>query len=325
MERESYPIDFRQLETFCRVAELKSFSKAANDLFLTQPTVSGHILSLEKSLDLRLFDRMGRETRLTKAGKVLLQYASKILSDRKEALSAVSEFSRGIRGELLLGASTIPGEYIVPELIAGFRQDHPQVSFSLKEGDTKEVAQYVLQGVVELGMVGARLKQDLLHYDLFAEDELIVIGSPGLTALKGTRISIDEAFREVWVLREEGSGTQFAVEKALNKKGRSLRQLNRVTEMGSTSSVKQGVKAGLGLAFISRRAVEEELSAGSLNRVEVVGLDAISRPIYTVFHRGRTLSPIGTKFLRFLKKKKEEILLKGSDRRARPEKNRIDL
>ena len=308
MEREPLPIDFRQLETFCKVSELKSFSKAAKSLFLTQPTVSGHILSLEKTLQLRLFDRMGRETRLTRAGEVLLQYASRILSDRREALSAVSEFSLGIRGELQLGASTIPGEYLLPELIAGFKQDFPQISFSLKMSDTKEVAQYVLQGVVELGMVGARVKLEPLHYELFLEDELIVIGSPAEKNMKEKEISLEEALRRPWVLREAGSGTQIAAEKVLNRKGRTLKQLERVTEMGSTSSVKQGVKAGLGLAFVSRRAVEEELAAGSLVRVEVAGLEAISRPIYTVFHRGRTLSPIGMKFLRYLKKKREEIV-----------------
>jgi DNA-binding transcriptional LysR family regulator len=100
MEKPSFIIDFRHLETFCRVAALKSFSKAAEDLFLTQPTVSGHVLSLEKALSLRLFDRTGREIHPTKAGEIFLQYASKILTLRKDLLNALSEFSQGIRGEL---------------------------------------------------------------------------------------------------------------------------------------------------------------------------------------------------------------------------------
>ena len=308
MERKPLPIDFRQLETFCRVAELRNFSKAANDLFLTQPTISGHILSLEKSLRLRLFDRMGRETRLTKAGEVFYQYASRMLSHRKEALSALSEFSQGIRGELLLGASTIPGEYILPQLIGEFRKDYPQVAISLKIGDTQEIAQLVLQGTVEFGMVGAKMKQDLLQHDLFGEDEIVVIGPAHSSASNGGRISFDQAFRQAWIFREQGSGTQIAVEKVLKKKGKSLNQFNVVTEMGSTSAVKQGVKAGLGLAFVSRKAVEEDLTAGSLRRVDVVGLESITRPIYTIFHRGRTLSPIGGKFFQFLKKKRGETL-----------------
>ena len=125
VERKSLHIDFRHLETFCRVAEVKSFSRAAEDLFLTQPTVSGHILALEKSLSLRLFDRTGREVRLTQAGEVFLRYASKILTIRKDLLNALSEFSQGIRGELSLGASTIPGEYLLPKLMGDFKKDHP--------------------------------------------------------------------------------------------------------------------------------------------------------------------------------------------------------
>jgi DNA-binding transcriptional LysR family regulator len=308
MERKLLPIDFRQLETFCRVADLRNFSKAANDLLLTQPTISGHVLALEKSLRLRLFDRSGRETRLTKAGEVFYQYASKLLSCRKEALSALSEFSQGIRGELLLGASTIPGEYILPQLIGKFKEDYPQISISLKIGDTQEVVELVLQGAVEFGMVGAKMKQDQLQHDLFAEDEIIVIGPSHLNVSNGGRIRFEEASRQAWIFRERGSGTQIAVEKALKKRGKSLNPFKTVTEMGSTSSVKQGVRAGLGLAFVSRKAVEEELGAGSLRRIDVVGLESISRPVYTIYHRGRTLSPIGAKFFQFLKKKRGETL-----------------
>ena len=148
------PIDFRHLETFCRVADLKSFSKAADDLFLTQPTVSGHILSLEQSLSLRLFDRASREVRLTKSGEVFLQYASKILSFRREFFNALSEFSQGIRGELSLGASTIPGEYLLPKLMGNFKKGYPSFIVSLKIADTKEIVQYVLEDKVELGVIG---------------------------------------------------------------------------------------------------------------------------------------------------------------------------
>jgi DNA-binding transcriptional LysR family regulator len=298
VEDKEFPIDFRHLETFCRVADLKSFSKAAEDLFLTQPTVSGHILSLEKSLSLRLFDRTGREVHLTKAGEVLLQHASKILYARKDLLNALSGFSMGIRGELSMGASTIPGEYLLPKFIGGFKKERPHFVISLKIADTREIVQYVLQGKVEFGMIGAKLKHDSLHYDLFGEDEIIIIGP------KKEQIGIEEMFRRPWIIREEGSGTQMAVEKAFKRMGRSLKQLNVVLEMGSTSSVKESVKANLGCAFISKGAVEEELNQGRLYHVEVEGIEPISRQIYIVFRRGRTFSPVGTEFLRYLKKRR---------------------
>ena len=299
-------IDFRHLETFCRVASLKSFSKAAEDLLLTQPTVSGHILSLEQSLSLRLFDRTSREVRPTKAGEVFLKYASKILSSRKDLLNALSEFSQGIRGELFLGASTIPGEYILPGLVGDFKKEHPHFILSLKIADTKEIIQDVLQDDVEFGMIGAKLDHPSLHFEKYEEDEIIVVASSGHPLARKKRVDVEEILREPWIIREEGSGTQMAVEKALRKKGKSLKQFNVVMKMGSTSSVKEGVKAKLGLAFISGRAIEEELNQGLLSRIVVEGIDAIFRQIYIVFHRGRTLSPIGTEFLRFLKRKKEK-------------------
>ena len=308
MDRKQLTIDFRHLETFCRVADLKSFSKAADDLFLTQPTVSGHILSLEHSLSLRLFDRTGREVRLTKAGEVFLQYASKILSSRKDLLNALSEFSQGIRGELSLGASTIPGEYLLPKLMGNFKKEHPHFTFSLKIADTKEIVKWVLQGDVEYGMIGGKLNHNFLHYEKYEEDEIIVVAPSGHPLTKKKKVDLVDLLKEPWIIREEGSGTQMAVEKALRKKGKSLKQFNVVMEMGSTSSMKEGVKAGLGLAFISKRAVEEELKQGLFSRIHVEGIDPNSRQLYIVSHRGRTLSPIGMEFLRFLHRNRVEMI-----------------
>ena len=307
VDRKQLPIDFRHLETFCRVADLKSFSKAADDLFITQPTVSGHILALEQSLSLRLFDRMGREMRLTKAGEMFLRYATRILASRKDLLNALSEFSQGIRGELSLGASTIPGEYLLPKLMSGFKKEHPNITLSLKIADTKEIVQCVFQGNIELGMTGAKLNHNSLQYEKYEEDEIIIVGPSDHPLTKKRRVNFDDLSQEPWIIREEGSGTQMAVEKALRKKGRSLKQLNVVMEMGSTSSMKEGVKARVGLAFISKRAAEEELNQGLLSRIDTEGIEPILRQIYVLSHRGRTLSPMGKEFLRFLKRNRKEM------------------
>jgi DNA-binding transcriptional LysR family regulator len=305
VERKPLQIEFRHLETFCRVADLKSFSKAADDLFLTQPTVSGHILSLEQSLSLRLLDRAGREVRLTKSGKVFREYASKLLSLRRNMLNALSDFSQGIRGELSLGSSTIPGEYLLPKLIGDFKKAHPSLVISLKIADTKEVLQYVLQDQVEFGIIGAKLNHPSLHYEKYEEDQIVLVAPSDHPLTREKRVDLDKLLREPWIIREEGSGTRIAVERALRRKGRTLKQFNVAMEMGSTSSVKEGVKAGLGLAFISARATEGEVGQGSLSRIDVEGLEPLFRQIYIVSHRRRTLSPMATKFLRFLKEKKE--------------------
>jgi len=304
VKERDLPIDFRHIETFVRVASLKSFSKAAEDLFLTQPTVSGHILTLEKLLSIRLFDRTGREVRLTKAGETFNRFALKILTSRKELINSLSEFSQGIRGELSLGASTIPGEYILPKLMGEFKKDYPHFTLSLKIGDTREIIRHILEGFVELGFTGAKMNHPSLQHEKYTEDEIIVVCPPGHPLLRKKRVELRDLMSQPWIIREEGSGTQMVVEKALRKHGKSLQQFHIVMEMGNTSSLKEGVKAGLGLAFISKRAVEDELQRGLLEGICVEGMDSILRPIYIVTYRGRTLSPIGTAFLRFLRKEK---------------------
>lgn len=299
--KKNVSIELKHLETFCRVAELKSFSKAGQQLFLTQPTVSGHILSLEKSLSLRLFDRSGREVRLTKAGKIFLQYASRMLRLKQELMNALYEFSQGIHGELSIGASTIPGEYLLPKMLSAFKKDHLHLTISLKISDTKEVIQWVIDDLVEFGLIGAKLNRPSLHYEKFAEDEIIPVGLSTHPLSKKKRIPLEEVMKQPWIIREEGSGTQMVVDKTLRKKGRTLKQFHVVMEMGSTSSVKEGVKAGLGFAFLSKRAVEDELKWGLLSKIDIEELEPILRPIYIVSRRGRTLSPMGLGLLKFLK------------------------
>ncbi len=299
--KKNISIELKHLETFCRVAELKSFSKAGQQLFLTQPTVSGHILSLEKSLSLRLFDRSGREVRLTKAGKIFLQYASRMLRLKQELVNALYDFSQGIHGELSIGASTIPGEYLLPKMLSAFKKDHPHLTISLKISDTKEVIQWVVDDLVEFGLIGAKLNRPSLHYEKFAEDEIIPVALSTHPLSKKKRIPLEEVMKQPWIIREEGSGTQMVVDKTLRKKGRTLKQFHVVMEMGSTSSVKEGVKAGLGFAFLSKRAVEDELKWGLLSKIDIEELEPILRPIYIVSRQGRTLSPMGLGLLKFLK------------------------
>jgi DNA-binding transcriptional LysR family regulator len=158
---------------------------------------------------------------------------------------------------------------------------------------------------VEFGVIGAKLNHPSLHYEKYEEDQIIVVAPSEHPLTRKKRVDLDELLKEPWIIREEGSGTRIAVERTLRKKGRTLKQFNVVMEMGSTSSIKEGVKAGLGLAFISGRATEGEVDQGSLSRINVMGLEPLSRQIYIVSHRRRTLSPMAMEFLQFLKEKKE--------------------
>lgn len=302
MKINDLPIDFKHLESFCRVAQRKSFSKAAEDLFLTQPTVSGHIISIERFLSLKLFDRTGKEVRLTPVGKIFLNFAQKILHSKRELFNALTEFTQGLKGELLIGASTIPGEYILPKIIKNFKIQYPQLFISLKISDTKEVLKSILDEEIEFGVTGGKLIHHEIRYERFLEDQIIAIAPSNYPVTKKKRVSLEKIIKEPWIIREEGSGTQMAIENILKRKGKSIKHFNIILEMGSTSSVKEGVKSGLGLAFISKKAVEEELNSGLMKRIEIEDIEPIFRTIYIATYKGRTLSPMAFNFLQFLKR-----------------------
>ena len=236
---------------------------------------------------------------------MFLRYASKILTARKDLLNALAEFSQGISGELSLGASTIPGEYLLPRLMGDFRKQYPRFTLSLKISDTSEIVRELLEGHIEFGLIGAKVNHPSLHHEKFEEDEIIVIAPSDHPLARKKSVRFEDLLKEPWIIREEGSGTQMTVERVLRKKGKSLKDFKVAIEMGSTSSVKESVKAKLGLAFISRRAVEEELNRHLFTSITLEGLESISRQIYIVSQRGKTVSPLGMEFLRFLRKKRE--------------------
>src|SRR5574337_1711373 len=171
-------MDLHVLELFCRIVESGSFSKAADAMYLTQPTVSGHMKKLEKNAGVRLLDRLGHRATPTKAGALLYPYAKRILALRQEAQQAIDEFKGGLKGELILGASSIPGGYLLPPLIGPFRASYPDISVVLKVSYSKEIIEAVIEGVYEVGAVGAQFDDGRLDYRTFAEDEMVLIVPP---------------------------------------------------------------------------------------------------------------------------------------------------
>ncbi|MBE9537199.1 MAG: LysR family transcriptional regulator [Proteobacteria bacterium] len=289
-------MELRFLDVFCKVFELKSFSRAADKLLLTQPTISAHIKSLELDLDLVLFDRMGREVLPTKAGLLLYRYASEIGRLNREARQAVSRLSGKLSGRLEVGGSTIPGEYLLPYSIGRFRQKCPDVIVRLNVADSRDIATMVLDGKVELGVVGANVQNSQLESRELSEDELILIAAPGFPF---DEIPDEKISGLPFITREKGSGSWESLEKAFVKKGLNADKLNIVAEMGSTEAVKSGVRSGLGLSVVSMLAVKEDLARGSLKSVKIQGLP-IQRKIYVVTHRLKTKSPVCEAFIEFL-------------------------
>ncbi len=292
-------MDLRQLEIFVKVAELGSFSKAADALYLTQPTVSEHIRTLEDELAVRLLDRLGRGAVVTKAGELLLAYARRMLAMQREARQAMDSFQGKMSGELLVGASTIPGEYVLPALIGRFKEKFPEISITLLIGDSQAVVDWVLEGRAELGMVGARLSQRSLEYRVLMPDEVVVV-VPATHPWNGrTQVTLEELRAEPLLIRERGSGTRAALEAALAEAGTDFGAFRIVGEMGSTQAIKQAVKAGVGVSLVSKRAVEEECRSGVVWCLRVKDLK-VARAFYLVTHRDRSRSPLAEAFRVFL-------------------------
>jgi len=289
-------MELRYLDVFCKVFELKSFSRAAERLLLTQPTISAHIKSLELDLGLVLFDRLGREVLPTKAGLLLYRYASEIGRLNREARQAVSRLSGRLSGGLEIGGSTIPGEYILPYSIGRFRQKCPDVLVSLHVADSRDIATMVGDGRLELGVVGTDLQNSQLESRPLSEDELVLIASPDFPF---DEIPDEKISGLPFITRERGSGSWESLEKTFMKKGIDANRLNIVAEMGSTEAVKSGVRSGLGLSVVSMFAVREDLARGSLKSVKIKGLP-VQRKIYVVTHRLKTKSPVCEAFIEFL-------------------------
>jgi DNA-binding transcriptional LysR family regulator len=292
-------MDLRRLEVFVKVAELASFSRAAEALFLTQPTVSEHVRALEEELGVPLLDRLGRSTTPTPAGTLLLGYARRLLALAREAAQAIEQFQGRVSGELTIGGSSIPGEYIVPALIGAFRAKYADVRISLLIGSSREVQQWVEEGRVEIGVVGAPPAGRALEGRPLMADELVVVVGAEHPWAGRRSVSIDELRAEPLILREKGSGSRATFERALEAVGLDLGAFRVVGEMASTQAIKQAVRAAVGVSLISRRAVEDECRARLLACLPIRGL-TVTRAFHLVTHRDRSRSPLAQAFLAFV-------------------------
>jgi DNA-binding transcriptional LysR family regulator len=292
-------MDLRQLEVFAGVYELRSFSRSASALRLTQSTVSAHVRLLEEELGTRLFDRLSRETVPTRAGELLYGYARQMLALRSQARQAVDDFLGHVTGTLVIGASTIPGEYVLPAVIGRFRERHPRVAITLQISDTRGIVQTVLDGLVDAGVVGADPGNRGLEARALMPDELVLVVPPSHPWSGRSEASLNELRGEPLIVREAGSGSRQALERALETAGPSLAEMQVIAEMGSTSAIKQAVKAGVGVSVMSSRAVEDECRHGLLACVRLKDL-SVTRHFYVVTHASRSRSPLCRAFLDFL-------------------------
>ncbi|MBE0596338.1 MAG: LysR family transcriptional regulator [Desulfuromonadales bacterium] len=289
-------MELRRLEVFCRVVELKSFSRAAEEVRLSQPTVSEQIRLLENASGEKLLDRLGREVLPTPAGEILYRYARQILQLREEAKQALAEFRGTLAGRLVLGASTIPGAYFLPPLIEKFHGRYPQSRVILRICGSAQIAREVLAGTLELGLVGALPQESGLEAQELFADRLRLALWPGHPWVGRRDLPLTELAGQPFILRENGSGTRQAMEEALLAGGFDPGRLTVVAEMGSNEAVREGIKGRLGISFLSSLALQEDLSRGTLATVPLLDT-SIHRPFYLVRRRHRQPTPLGSAFL----------------------------
>ena len=292
--------DLRELEIFRRVVELRSYSKAAESVHLAQASVSERMATLERRVGTKLLDRIGREIVPNKAGELLYKLAVKHLELKRQTRIDLEEFLGVRKGDIQIGGSTIPAEYILPGIIKRFRESYPDVIVRLSIGDSDEISREVSKGSFELGVVGSKGKVTGLVYEEIWKDELVLVVPSTHRWARKKSVSFEDLCKEPFIQREAGSGTRQIFERRLRTSHSiGLDAFRVVSQLGSSTAVKEGIKNGLGISIISRRAVEEEVKAGSLRIIPVEKL-SLSRSFYLIRDRRRTLSPLCRAFSHFL-------------------------
>jgi DNA-binding transcriptional LysR family regulator len=294
-------LDMRDLEAFVAVADTGSFTAAAQALFIRQPSVSARIASLETLLDAKLLDRTPGGVHPTPAGEVLLAHARTLLREREEAVRAVKSFLGRPSGFLEIGASSIPGAYILPQALARVRRVHPDLLVRLVIADTGKTVEALRRGEFEVGVVGSDVEEEGLLARRVGEDEVVLVAAPELAARFGGKPALEPADIEglPLILREPGSGTRAAALGALEKAGAAENRLQIVLEIGGNAAVREAALHGIGAAFLSRLAVEEPLCSGRLVELHI-GTGPLIRPFVLLTRRGRTLSPGAAEIARIL-------------------------
>ena len=285
----------KQLEVFVAIAETRSFSKGAEKSCITQSTASQHIHSLEEELGIRFFDRGRGGAQLTEAGKLFFARARKILADCEDSRSAIRRFLGMEDVVLRVGASTIPGTWLIPAVLAQLLKECPKVRLEVLQGDSRSVVRQLVDEEVELGFIGGRFDDERILFEPMGQDTIVCAVSPAIADGRRQNLSQAELCTLPLVVREDGSGTQKSVYEALAGTWIKRDSLRIVAVLGSSEAIRRALLNGTGYAFISRMSISEELASGQLTTVRIPGL-TVNRKFYAAHREGRELSPAAAAF-----------------------------
>ncbi len=285
------------MKIFVAVYKNRSFTKAAEQLYTSQPTISEHIRNLESRLDCNLFDRLGRSIVPTLEAELLYPRALSILEDLKKLEDDLSVVGKSVAGKLEIAASTIPSVYILPKIAANFKNLHKDISFEIKTFDSAQAVDSILNNESLLGIVGAKTTSPKLQYYTFMEDELVLAAS---TQRKiNQRVTTKTLLELPFILREEGSGTRKTLETFLQEKDISLDDLNICAVLGSSTAVTEAIKANLGVSILSRNALVDGIKHQQIQTIEILNME-MRRFFYAVTAQKRSLPYHYQAFLKYL-------------------------
>ena len=291
-------MNLSQLKAFLAVAQDRSFSRAAEKLYLTQPAVSKQIQALEEGLGMRLFDRVGRSILLTEAGNILHDHAHIVFQTLEETRETITQLRGLQRGHLRISAASTIGTYMLPQPLGELKAQFPGIEISLAITNKARVVQQVLNHEVELGFVGPPVEPAELEREEYLLDELVLILAPTHRLAREESVGVAELAEEVFILREQGSGTREIMEEEL---GRVHVSLKKAMELGSTEAIKQAVAANLGVSIVSKFAISLEILQGRLAVARLPELN-LSRQLFVIHHGGRTLSLAAQEFCSLLRR-----------------------
>ncbi|MGN1164884.1 MAG: selenium metabolism-associated LysR family transcriptional regulator [Lachnospiraceae bacterium] len=296
-------MNLKQLEAFVKVAEGGSFSKAAKDLFLTQPTVSAHISALERELGTRLFIRNTKEVAMSEDGQELYKYAKQMV-DLECQIEERFNVKEGVgKHSITIAASTIPAQYLLPKVLMKFKEKYPEEQFKLLETDSAKVVTQIIDGVADVGFTGTVLEKKHCKYLPFYKDTLNII-TPNTEKYQEIKQNYEEDISwirdEHIIMREEGSGTRKEAEKQLKKAGVSLAELDVIASIDNQETIKRSVRQGMGISILSRLATEEEVADGHVLAFGIPKSDD-GRDINLVYNKNSQITKNVERFIKVVR------------------------
>lgn len=291
-------MNIKQLEAFLLIAQLKNFTRAAAQLDMSQPAISFQIKALEEDLKITLFERNDKKVLLTEAGRLLYPIATQMVRQYNKIRAGIDDLREVKAGHLLLGANPVAGEWLLPLVIGGFREQYPAVTVSLLIGGSPQVCQWLKNREVDMGILGMPVKSDDVECSPWVRDHVAVV-TPSWHPLKGKEVTPPDLTSESIIVREAGSGSRHVLEQQFSNFNISLDQFANVYDLGSAQAVINAVRMGLGIGVVSRWAAGELIEKGVLGEVFVPGVD-LSYDLYLAWNHPHSESLASRAFRSFI-------------------------